>query len=203
MVKKGKRTRRGRRGGIDHVVFPLMYAFNAGSGGATTVQSLYETFDRSRAFRIARIWGSFCAIKYPVIVQWRVMGPQSGSDNIWCSPLVMVPSNGPKARFNYRIPLVGSGWYPSGTAVTTELMEVWGMCIDANYVGRVEGFCNVLIQMRPYEPSHTCPNVMMPLREMSHMCASTSAAPRSIETSPSVSIIDESDEEYFSCEESL
>lgn len=183
---------------MDKVVYPVTYSFESGSGGVTSVSTLAETFDRSRAFRIASISGRLCAIKYPVMAQFRVFGPQSSADNVWASPYLMVPHSGPPCRFRYRIPVTSVGWYPSGSAATTQLMQLLGICNNKAYVGIIEGFCNITIHLRPYEPDNACPTLCANLPSFTQ-CARPILAPGS-SASTSVEVLTSSsdEEEYFS-----
>lgn len=188
MAPKGRRGRNGRRrgrSGGEHVTFPLAYTMKEGEVRQTTVQTLLETFDRARPFRISALWGKLSSYgSQSVLFQWELFGPVSTQANTWTSGMRLAVPNG--TNFRYRIPVTKTGWYPAETAVSTALMNLKAICIHkvAPSSG-ITGYANVRIELQPREIDNSCPTLMLPpLGDASG--------------SPSVSVIEESDDEYFS-----
>lgn len=150
-----KRKPTAKRGGasFDLIHFPLVYSFNAGSGGVTTVQTVTEAFDRRRPFRISAATFELSAYKYPVLCQVDMFSPVSSADNAWSAPSFLVPT-GTTVRRVYRgmqLP-----FYPAETALTTTLMQVFGICIDKNTVGHVLGKCELVLELGARELDYAC-----------------------------------------------
>lgn len=161
MAPKGRRARRSRRGRIDSVVFPVLFTAKEGEDRVTSVRTLYETFDRTRPFRIHSIWGKVAAYgSTNAFYQFEAYGPQSSADNTWVSPVSMVSEVG--SRFRYLIPATQVGWYPSDTAIDTILFKLKNVCIDKTKDTGLTGIVNFRIEMQPREIDETCPKVMVP-----------------------------------------
>lgn len=187
MPKKGRRPRRSRGSGrTDFLHFPLLFGSFAGTSRVTTIDSIKETFDRSRAFRIAMIRGEISAAKYPVPLQIEAYSPVNTSNNTWTSPVFVIPT-GVVRKFTFRIPPASTQWYPALAATTTTLLQLNFICGDKNYIGYASGVLTLTIEMRPYEMIASCPALMLD-PAMSTPCSSSS-----------VSVLEESsDDEYFS-----
>lgn len=185
--KRGPRRKGGSR--IDTVHYPLVYSLSAGQEADTSVKSLYETFDRRRAFRIAALSGEFSASIFPVLVSFQLYSPVSKADNIWTSRLMVVPT-GVVRKFRFRIPVTANSWYPSDTSATTILMKLIASCTDKTMKGHLTGTVYCTIQMRPLEWDSSCPT-MMQTRPSGSLQFDATSSKSSIE-------VLSSDEEYFS-----
>lgn len=156
-----RRGRRPRAQRVDSVRYPLFYIIHAGTTGTTTVRSISDTFDRSRAFRISHITGEASCTKAPVFFYIEVYSPVSTADNVWASP-VHLAVVGPKTRFRYAIPATVDLWYPAQSADTTVLMKVVTLCESKDVVGILSAVCYVTVQMRPVEPTTECVRRIQP-----------------------------------------
>lgn len=158
--KRNRRTKRrfAPRRNPQHQIFPVYYDIKAGQSAVSTVKTLSETFDRSRAFRIASFTYSFCSTGGPCFVQFRAYGPVSSADNIWSSRSFLI-APGVTKNGRYTIPVTSNGWYPAQTAEAVYLFQVYNLCGDkVQREYRLFGQIEFNIQVRPYEPTETCPN---------------------------------------------
>lgn len=187
MPKRQQRRRR-RQVRLDKVTYPLFYNIGAGHGASTTCQTMASTFDRTRAFRISAIHGTFSALNVPCFVQFHVFAPTSSADNTWASPVLEVPV-GPLRRFRYRIPASANLWYPSDVALNTVLLQCFNICISKELsTGIAFGNCYATVLLRPEEPSVSCPKL--------NVQPSTSFGVDN--DGDSIAVISDSDDEYFS-----
>lgn len=155
--KRSKRVRRARNG-IDRIHFPLTYNFTEAGASVTTIETLSQTFDRRRAFRVAGFRGEIAAYKYPITVQFEVYGPQNTSDNVYATPAMVVPT-GTVRKFARRLPASATGWFPSESALTTRICQLVNICTSKNVMGGLVGAVTLLIDLRPFELPDTCPTV--------------------------------------------
>lgn len=173
---------------MDSVVFPLLYTLKEGSEAVTTVDSIKETFDRRRPFRVARFWGKVASYgSGPVPFQLSAYGPVSAADNVWVSPILLAVPNG--ARFRFNIPVTKVGWYPSDTATSTHLLKVVALCLHKSPASGITGQAYIRVLMQPREDDGSCPVLMSVLPSFHES-----------EVSASCSIISESDvdeDEFF------
>lgn len=162
--RRGPRQRRKRQSRprmsrmAQYQVYPVSIKLKAGNVSEVTIATIQETFDRSRSFRIASFSYQFCAINKPISIYFKCFGPVSTSDNLWTSGLVMIPT-GTVRTGRHRIPVTNCGWYPSGAVTTAVLFEVSTVCIEKSSDSIVYGTVEFVIQVRPYEPGHSCPAV--------------------------------------------
>lgn len=157
--RSGRRRRGGRRSRVDVDRYPLLYRIKAGQSGITYVTTISDTFDRTRPFRIGAIRGEMSSEGSPAAIQIQVYGPISSSDNIWSSPVLVIPT-GTIRRFRYRIPPT-NGWFPSGVNLQTPLMQIFANCVATTDTSVVHGMCYITILMRPREIDNSCPRGML------------------------------------------
>lgn len=140
--------------------YPLFYDFTTAGTSLTTVSTLHETLDHSRAFRVAAVRGKITAYKYPVFVQFEVYGQSSQSDNVWATEPTLVPVNGCHTFFR-RLSASVTGWFPSKTSEATRLCQLVNICSNAATVGCVKASVVLTIAMGPFEPSDSCPGLRL------------------------------------------
>lgn len=162
MRKSGSRRRRRATVRLDTVRFPLFYILTAGTSATTTVATLADTFDRSRAFRVSSIQGEVTAFKAPVFFYFEVFGPVSTADNIWASPVHLAVQN-QKTRFRYRIPGMANLWYPSGSSSTTPLIRIMTLCESKDVIGMLNSITYATVMLRPVEPNTACVRQIQPV----------------------------------------
>lgn len=138
--------------------FPLLYDFDTTGTSRTTVATLHEHLDRSRAFRVAGVQGTITAYKRPLLVQFELFKPAPNTDNAWATP-VMAVATGVPHRFRYRIPANVSGWFPSETADTTNICQLVNICTASASVGAIKACVTLRVVLGPFEPSDACPRV--------------------------------------------
>lgn len=155
--RKNKRSTYNRR--ITTLRAPLTYVVTTPGKYVTTVQTLQETFDRDRPFRISALRYEACSDAKPFIIQFQAFGPVSKADNTWCSPLLLVGES--LRRGHFVIPPTVVGWYPSDTAVATPLMQLVVTCEDKTRA--VSGLLVVYadIQIGDRETDGTCPAIIV------------------------------------------
>lgn len=159
-IKMAPRHKRKTRSGTDILRFPLTYSFASAGTSVTTIKTLTQTFDRSRAFRICALRGEMAAFKFPVCFQFEVFGPVSSADNVFATP-VMTVAVGSVKKFRFRLPASSTGWYPSQTAVDTKICQLVSLCLNKNFQGGIAGVVTLTLALRPYEQPDTCPAVQV------------------------------------------
>lgn len=159
MPKRGKKAPKRKTGG-DKLHYPLLYDFTAAGASVTTLANLVQTFDRRRPFRVAGFYGTITAYKFPIVFQFEVYGVQSTTDNVYTTPVQIVPANGSK-RFSRRLPASATGWFPSETAETTRICQLVNICTDKGTMGGLKGVVTLVLALGPYEAKESCPSTQL------------------------------------------
>lgn len=137
-------------------VYPVFYRIKAGQSAVTTVNTLSETFDRTRAFRIASFTYEFTSTNSAISIYLKAFGPVSSADNVWTSRPILLPT-GSVRRGRVRIPVTITGWYPSDTSLNTYLFQVVTVCVSKAGDSVCVGHISFKIDVQPYEPTSACP----------------------------------------------
>lgn len=154
-----RRNNRRRSSQVESVKFPITLNQKEGEYTISTVKTIGDTFDRSRAFRIAGIVGRVSSYgTHAVPFYITAFGPVSAADTLWTSRVWLATPNGCTIRC--RIPVTATGWYPSDTVDTTVLLHWNAVCVTKKTAASgLVGSLTLHVSLRPLELIPSCPTL--------------------------------------------
>lgn len=153
-----KRRARRQRRARNIIKFPLLYNITVSGAYVSRVETITETFDRSRTWRIVgfnyQILSNGSAFPY----QFALYSPLSTTDTAWSSPLNLASTV--SRRGYYRNPC--TLWYPSDVVSTTPICSLLVDCYSKK--STYDGMCvlTLHIEIGTREQNTSCPTLVPP-----------------------------------------